>query len=124
MSTDNVLAVAAVARGNFALLLTGLTFSVPVVVLGSGLLADLMDKYPAITWLGAAILGRVAGEMIMTDSFVVETVRPTTLMRRGVEAGAAMIGLGIGGLSRINASSSQQPTVRGRADNAPRNREH
>lgn len=67
MSIDNVLAVAAASKGSFALLLFGLGLSIPLVVFTSNLLSKLMDRYAIIVWIGAAILGKVGGEMIMTD---------------------------------------------------------
>ncbi|MEY4939705.1 MAG: hypothetical protein RIQ93_1440 [Verrucomicrobiota bacterium] len=67
MSVDNVLAVAAASKGSFALLIFGLGLSIPLVVFTSNLLSKLMDRYPIIVWVGAAILGKVAGEMIVTD---------------------------------------------------------
>ena len=69
MSVDNVLAVAAASKGSFALLLFGLGLSIPLVVFTSNVLSKLMDRYPIIVWVGAAILGKVAGEMIVTDHF-------------------------------------------------------
>jgi len=86
MSTDNILAVGALARGNFALLLFGLGISIPLVVFASGLLAALMDKYPVIVYIGAALLGRVAGQMIMTDAFVAERFAPNAALRYSAEA--------------------------------------
>ncbi len=70
MSLDNVLAVAGASHGNPFLLLFGLALSIPFVVFTSNLLSMLMDRYPVIILLGAAVLGRVAGEMIFTDPFV------------------------------------------------------
>lgn len=70
MSTDNVLAVAGASHGNLFLLLFGLALSIPLVVFTSNLLAMLMDRYPIIIYIGAAVLGRVAAEMIFTDPFV------------------------------------------------------
>jgi YjbE family integral membrane protein len=67
MSVDNVLAVAAASKGSFALLMFGLGLSIPLVVFTSSLLSKLMDRYPIIVWVGAAILGKVGGEMIVTD---------------------------------------------------------
>ena len=61
MSTDNVLAVAGASHGNLFLLIFGLALSIPFVVFTSNLLAMLMDRYPIIIYLGAAVLGRVAG---------------------------------------------------------------
>ncbi|MBV9768834.1 MAG: TerC family protein [Bryobacterales bacterium] len=92
MSTDNILAIAALAQGNFELLLFGLGVSIPLVVLASGLLASLMDKYPVIVWIGAALLGRVAGHMIMTDAFVAQRFAPAPQLRYSVEA-AGTIGV-------------------------------
>lgn len=71
MSTDNVLAVAGASQGNLFLLIFGLALSIPFVVFTSNLLAMLMDRYPIIIYLGAAVLGRVAGEMIFTDPAVI-----------------------------------------------------
>ena len=67
MSIDNVLAVAAASKGSFGLLLFGLGLSIPLVVFTSGLLSKLMDRYSIIVWIGAAVLGKVGGEMIVTD---------------------------------------------------------
>jgi len=78
MSTDNVLAVAGASHGNLFLLIFGLALSIPFVVFTSNLLAMLMDRYPIIIYLGAAVLGRVAGEMIFTDPVVVRWLQMPT----------------------------------------------
>ena len=70
MSTDNVLAVAGASHGNLFLLFFGLALSIPFVVFTSNLLSMLMDRYPVIIYIGAAVLGKVAGEMIFTDPAV------------------------------------------------------
>jgi YjbE family integral membrane protein len=67
MSLDNVLAVAAAAHGDFVLVAIGIGLSLPLVVWGSGLLARLMSRWPAIIWLGGGVLGWVAGEMIVRE---------------------------------------------------------
>jgi YjbE family integral membrane protein len=67
MSTDNVIAVAAVAKDSAVLLTLGLVISIPLVVFGATLLLKLMERYPIIIALGAAVLGWTAGEMIVTD---------------------------------------------------------
>ena len=89
MSTDNILAIAAVAEGSVWLLIFGLGLSIPIVIFASNLLAKLMDKYPVIIYLGAALLGRVAAAMILTDSFIVRTLAPSALWRGILEAIAA-----------------------------------
>jgi YjbE family integral membrane protein len=96
MSTDNILAVGALAQGNFALLLFGLGISIPLVVFASGLLAALMDRYQVIVYIGAALLGRVAGQMIMTDAFVVQRFTPRVTLRYSAE-GAGAIGVLLAG---------------------------
>ena len=75
MSTDNMLAIAALAQGSFALLFFGLGVSIPLVIFASGLLAALMDRYPVIVYIGAALLGRVAGQMIRDRRIHGATVR-------------------------------------------------
>ncbi len=70
MSLDNMLAVGGASKGNLFLLLFGLIVSIPFVVGTSSLLAMLMDKYPIIVWIGAAVLGKVSGELITTDPWV------------------------------------------------------
>jgi len=71
MSLDNVLAVAAAAKGNTALLIIGLAVSIPLIIFGSTLLLKVMDRFPIIITLGAALLGFLAGEMLLTDPAVV-----------------------------------------------------
>ncbi len=89
MSLDNVLAVAAAAKGNTPLLVIGLAVSIPLIVFGSTLLLKVMDRFPVIITLGAALLGYLAGEMLLTD--------PAVLTRFGahsslVDNGAGAIG--------------------------------
>ena len=67
MSVDNVIAVAAAAKGSTVLLIAGLAISIPLVVFASRLLLTLMERFPVIITLGAALLGWVAGEMAITD---------------------------------------------------------
>jgi YjbE family integral membrane protein len=74
MSLDNVIAVAAAAKGSLTLLVIGLAISIPLVVFASTLLLTLMGRFPVIITLGAALLGWVAGEMAITDPAVRATV--------------------------------------------------
>src|SRR5580692_12337596 len=85
MSTDNILAVAALAHGDVTLLLIGLGVSIPLVVTASGVLSTLMDGYPVIVYIGAALLGRVAAQMIVTDAFVVQRFAPSPALRYSAE---------------------------------------
>lgn len=90
MATDNMLAVAGASHGNLFLLLFGLGLSIPFVVFTSNLLSMLMDKYPIIIYIGAAILGRVGGEMIITDPVVVRFLAPGKIIQYSVEAAFAI----------------------------------
>jgi YjbE family integral membrane protein len=85
MSTDNILAIAGASKGSVPLIVFGLAVSIPFVVFASNLLADLMDRYPATIYLGGAILGRVGGEMILTDPLVAGMLHPTDTLRYVVE---------------------------------------
>jgi len=76
MGIDNMLAVGAASHGNMFLLLFGLALSVPLVVFMSNLLSRMMDRHPVILWAGAAILGKVGGEMMITDPWVHGLLNP------------------------------------------------
>ncbi|HEX9672434.1 MAG TPA: TerC family protein [Burkholderiales bacterium] len=67
MSLDNVIAVAAAAKGSLVLLVLGLAISIPLVVFGATMLMKVMDRFPIIITIGAALLGWVAGDMAATD---------------------------------------------------------
>lgn len=67
MSLDNVIAVAAAAHGSWPLIVFGLLLSIPIVVAGSKMVLWLMDRYPIVIWAGAALLGSLAGGMLVTD---------------------------------------------------------
>jgi YjbE family integral membrane protein len=81
MGIDNMLAVGGASHGNFFLLMFGLVLSIPFVVFMSSLLAKLMDRYPIILYIGSGILGKVGGEMMITDPVVHNWLHPT----KGVE---------------------------------------
>ena len=74
MSLDNVIAVAAAAKGSELLLILGLGISIPLVVFGASMLLKMMERYPVIITIGAGILGLVAGEMIITDPVLIHRV--------------------------------------------------
>jgi len=74
MSLDNVIAVAAVAKDSFVLLILGLAISIPLVIFGATMLMKLMGRWPIIISIGAALIGYVAGEMLVTDPVVKDWV--------------------------------------------------
>ena len=67
MSLDNVIAVAGAAKGNTVLLVLGLVISVPLVVFGATILLKLIQRFPVIVTLGAALVGFIAGEVLVAD---------------------------------------------------------
>jgi len=92
MSTDNILALAAASRGNLFLLLFGLALSIPLVVFASAWLSRLMDRYPIIVYLGAAVLGAVAVELVLTDPAILEHIHVPEVFLYGLEVlGAALV---------------------------------
>ncbi len=106
MSLDNVIAVAAAAKGSMVLLVLGLAISIPLVIFGSTLLLKLMDRYPIIITIGAALLGWVAGEMAITDPLVKEWVNTNMAWLHWVApaAGAVFVVL----LGRILAARAER----------------
>jgi YjbE family integral membrane protein len=77
MSLDNVIAVAAAAGGSLTLLILGLAISIPLVVFGATMLIKVMERWPIIITIGAALLGFVAGEMAITDPAIGGWVKAT-----------------------------------------------
>ncbi len=72
MSVDNVIAIAAAAKGDLWLIILGLVISIPIIIWGSGLILKLLDLFPAFLYVGAAILGFTAGEMLIGDRYISE----------------------------------------------------
>src|SRR6202007_1311989 len=70
MSLDNVIAVAAAANGELALLVLGLAISIPMIIAGAALIMLVLDRFPILGWLGATLLGWIAGDVIATDPAV------------------------------------------------------
>jgi YjbE family integral membrane protein len=67
MSLDNVVAIAAVAKGSLLLLIIGLGISIPMIIAGSAIIMAMLDRFPLLVWAGAALLGWIAGELFVTD---------------------------------------------------------
>src|SRR5277367_789425 len=70
MSLDNVIAVAAAANGQLPLLILGLAISIPIIIAGAALIMLVLDRFPILVWLGAILLGWIAGGVIATDPAV------------------------------------------------------
>ena len=93
MSLDNVLAIAGIAQGNMMLLIIGLAMSVPLVVFGSQMLMSLMDRFPIIIYVGAAILGWTAAKMMIADAALGPYLTPYSLV---IEISLTLLVLGVG----------------------------
>jgi YjbE family integral membrane protein len=93
MSLDNVIAVAAAAKGSLVLLVLGLAISIPLVIFGSALLLKVMERYPIIITIGAALLGWVAGEMFVTDPLIKDRMGPAAaaMLHWGASAAGALL---------------------------------
>ena len=89
MSLDNVLAIAGAAKGQPWLIAFGLVISIPLIVAGATLIMVVLTRFPALVWAGAALLGWIAGELIMEDPishpFLVALGAPYGLHPKGIE---------------------------------------
>jgi YjbE family integral membrane protein len=98
MSLDNVLAISGAAHGDMVLVIFGVGLSIPLVIWGSGLLARLMARFWWIVDVGAAILGWVAGEMILGDRMVQGWLggHPNAVVTRGLQGALAILVIFVG----------------------------
>jgi YjbE family integral membrane protein len=107
MSLDNVIAVAAAAHGSMVLLVLGLAISIPLVVFGATLMVKLMERFPVIIILGAALIGWVAGETIVSDNVLKDVVAGNGWIHYAAAAAGAAFVVGVGQLIRARS----RPTV-------------
>ncbi len=91
MSLDNILAIAGASGGNVYLVIFGLALSIPIVVLASTFFSELTDRYPVILYAGIAVLGRVAGQMMITDPVIVDVFEPGKAVEYSTQAAAAAV---------------------------------
>ena len=96
MSLDNVIAVAATAQGNMVLLILGLAISIPLVIFGSTLMIKLMERFPVIITLGAALIGWVGGETIVNDNLLHDVVANHPWLHYVAAAAGAALVVGVG----------------------------
>jgi len=117
MSLDNVIAIAAAAQGNFALILIGLAISIPMIVAGAALIMALLERFPILVWAGAALLGWIVGETIATDPVIQGFLEPKLgaegfhyVMLFAALVGAVLVLL-VGGLWRRSKQASKPEKV-------------
>ncbi|MBK8322744.1 MAG: TerC family protein [Betaproteobacteria bacterium] len=114
MSLDNVIAVAAAAKGSMLLLVLGLAISIPLVIFGSTMLLKVMERFPVIITLGAALLGWVSGDMAVTDPAIKDWVDANAawLHTAAPAAGAAgVVAVGKWLASRAESQHKEGPEV-------------
>jgi YjbE family integral membrane protein len=96
MSLDNVIAVAAAAQGSMVLLILGLAISIPLVIFGSTLMIKLMERFPIIVMLGAALIGWVAGETIVSDTILRDMLAANPWLHYAAAAAGAVFVVAVG----------------------------
>ena len=96
MSLDNVLGVAAAAKGNVALLVFGLLISIPLIAWSSQLVLKVIDRFPAVIFAGGALLGYVAGEMLVSEAVFAPVLEQQHYLHSVVPAACAFLVLGLG----------------------------
>lgn len=102
MSLDNVIAIAGAAQNAHAdhqigLVVFGLVVSVPIIIWGSTLVLKLIDRFPLVVMFGAALLGWIAGGMLVTDVFVVNQIgEQPQMVKIAVEVVGALLVVGLG----------------------------
>lgn len=97
MGLDNVLAVAGASHGSFLLVVLGLIISVPIMVWGSTMILKLIDRYPAIIYIGSAVLALTAAKMIVKEPFVAETFLATNPFIKWGFTGLVILGVLLAG---------------------------
>jgi YjbE family integral membrane protein len=112
MSLDNVIGVAAAAHGSIPLLVIGLAISIPLIVFGSALILKVMDRYPFLVAVGAALIGYVAGEMLLADPALAQWVpADNKLFMHAVPVLTAVLVVVVGKLLAARARPAPQHVI-------------
>ena len=107
MSLDNVIAVAAAAKGSMLLLILGLAISIPLVIFGSTLMIKLMERFPIIVVVGAALIGWVGGETIVSDFIFKDYLVANPWLHYVAAAAGAGVVVGLGKLLQARHKGSE-----------------
>jgi YjbE family integral membrane protein len=107
MSLDNVLAIAAKGNGNPAIIILGIGLSIPIIIWGSTMVVNLLNKYPILVFLGAAILGYTAGEMFVKDGKMEEWfLHDYQILHIVIPIGATILVLLAGLINKVRTSKA------------------
>ena len=109
MSLDNVIAVAAAAKGNMTLLILGLAISIPMVIFGSAIMIKLMTRFPIIVTFGACLIGWVGGETIASDVALRESSAETPWLHYAAATAGALAVLAIGKFFQAKHAAKETP---------------
>jgi predicted tellurium resistance membrane protein TerC len=107
MSLDNVIAVAAAAQGDTTLLILGLAISIPLVIFGSTLMIKLMERFPVIITLGAALIGWVGGETVVNDNLLHGYTMAHPWLHYAAAAAGAILVVGLGKFAQARSAGKQ-----------------
>ncbi|HSW17724.1 MAG TPA: TerC family protein [Ramlibacter sp.] len=111
MSLDNVIGVAAAAKGNVVLLVVGLVISIPLIIYGSTLILKLMSRFPVIITIGAGLLGWVAGEMAVSDPAIADWIANHHYMHQVAPVAGAVLVVALGKWLTSRAASTHTATA-------------
>jgi len=109
MSLDNVIAVAAAAKGNMTLLILGLAISIPMVIFGSAIMIKLMTRFPIIVTFGACLIGWVGGETIASDVALREFSAENPWLHYAAATAGALAVLAIGKFLQTKHATKETP---------------
>ncbi|MFM8824230.1 MAG: TerC family protein, partial [Limnohabitans sp.] len=109
MSLDNVIAVAAAAKGNMTLLILGLAISIPMVIFGSAIMIKLMTRFPIIVTFGACLIGWVGGETIASDVALREFSAENPWLHYAAATAGALAVLAIGKFFQAKHAAKESP---------------
>ena len=112
MSLDNVIGVAAAAKGNVPLLVIGLVISIPLIIYGSTMILKLMTRFPVIITIGAGLLGWVAGEMAVSDPAISGWVANHHSLHTIAPVAGALLVVATGKWLMVRGASQQAAPVR------------
>jgi YjbE family integral membrane protein len=112
MSLDNVIGVAAAAKGSLVLLIFGLVVSIPLVIVGSQLIMKAIERFPILVMAGGGLLGYVAGEMAVTDTAVADWINANAHWLHWVLPAACIaLVIGIARLLQARAARGSEPSA-------------
>lgn len=108
MSLDNVLGVAAAAHGNLILLVFGLLISIPLIAWSSQLVLKVIDRFPLVINAGGALLGYVAGEMLLSEAMFAPLLEAHHYLHNAVPVCCALLVLGLGHWLSVRSAAEDQ----------------